>query len=212
VVLGQAETRHTCSVDPEQQVAGADAETRQLLAKVGRRAWLTVLLGLASAAAGTVIRSRGLGTGAIRLLLSGVSGVALVTGVGEALAKFRWKRILVRYPWRLLEWRVLKVRRYPIRSRRTVVLFGAGDVYTVGYMAKWSRLPIAASDEVLVAGTQGRNQVVRLEGASTFLTIRPPLTALSRRRWLAATMETTPRSAHRTASGPTGSSTATSAL
>jgi hypothetical protein len=93
-----------------------------------------------------------------------------------------------------VECRVFTVRSYFVKDGRTLVLFGADDVYAVGVSAIWSKVALAISDEVLVAGIPGKRQLVGIDGPSTFLTIRPPRTAWSRRQWLAAAAKSTPLS------------------
>jgi hypothetical protein len=69
-----------------------------------------------------------------------------------------------------------------------------GDVYATGFSTVWTTaaLAFAHDEDVLVAGRLGKSQLLGVSGPSAFLTIRPPRTTWSRRRWLAAVATSKP--------------------
>lgn len=118
----------------------------------------------------------------------------LATGIGLCMAwiggfmmwtALRWQRMIRRSSWvsspvgTVPSWLLVP------DGRILVVLpeFYPGGVYSVGVSTAFSRHGIVAAADVLVAGRPGSTVVVAVPPFA-LLTVRPPRTAWTRRRWL----------------------------
>jgi hypothetical protein len=118
--------------------------------------------------------------------LAGGIGLCLVIAAGFMMwTSLRWRWSIRRSSWVPSRVAIVPTWLFAPDGRLLLVLpdFHPDFVYSVGMSTVFSTAWLAMSTDVLVAGRRGSVGVIAV-GASALVTIRPPRTGWTRRRWL----------------------------